>query len=142
MDHDVCSNYGNWNYAAGIGNDPRENRKFNMVKQGMDYDGEGQFVRLWVEELQGIKGGKVHVPWTLSSGELGKAGVELGVTYPKPMVIAPEWNKHSGGKKPNPRGQKGIDFYYKSDSGAAGGGGRGGNSGTGKIPPRKGKRLQ
>jgi len=27
LDHDVCSNYGNWNYAAGIGNDPRENRR-------------------------------------------------------------------------------------------------------------------
>ena len=26
-------NLGNWNYAAGIGNDPRENRKFNMIKQ-------------------------------------------------------------------------------------------------------------
>ena len=51
LDHDVCSNYGNWNYAAGIGNDPRENRKFNMIKQAMDYDGEGKFVRLWVEEL-------------------------------------------------------------------------------------------
>lgn len=38
LDHDVCSNYGNWNYAAGIGNDPREDRKFNMVKQAMDYD--------------------------------------------------------------------------------------------------------
>ena len=23
LDHDVCSNYGNWNYAAGIGNDSR-----------------------------------------------------------------------------------------------------------------------
>ena len=34
LDHDVCSNYGNWNYAAGVGNDPRENRKFNMIKQG------------------------------------------------------------------------------------------------------------
>lgn len=40
LDHDVCSNYGNWNYSAGIGNDPRENRKFNMVKQGLDYDPE------------------------------------------------------------------------------------------------------
>ena len=33
LDHDVYSNYGNWNYAAGIGNDPREGRKFNIVKQ-------------------------------------------------------------------------------------------------------------
>lgn len=38
VDHDVCSNYGNWLYSAGVGNDPRENRKFNMIKQGLDYD--------------------------------------------------------------------------------------------------------
>lgn len=38
IDYDVCSNYGNWLYSAGIGNDPRENRKFNMIKQGLDYD--------------------------------------------------------------------------------------------------------
>jgi deoxyribodipyrimidine photolyase len=38
VDHDVCSNYGNWLYSAGIGNDPREDRKFNVIKQGLDYD--------------------------------------------------------------------------------------------------------
>lgn len=38
VDHDVCSNYGNWLYSAGVGNDPRQDRKFNMVKQGLDYD--------------------------------------------------------------------------------------------------------
>lgn len=38
VDHDVCSNYGNWLYSAGIGNDPRQDRKFNMIKQGLDYD--------------------------------------------------------------------------------------------------------
>jgi len=158
LDHDVCSNYGNWNYAAGIGNDPRENRKFNMIKQGMDYDGEGEFVRLWVEELRGIKGGKVHVPWTLSNGELEKAGVELGATYPKPMVLAPEWNRHAGGKQnasqrgnsgPS-KGQKGINFYFKTDqkSGQADGnqrnssGSGGGNRGRGGKAPLKGGRVQ
>ena len=39
IDHDICSNYGNWLYSAGLGNDPRENRKFNVVKRGLDYDG-------------------------------------------------------------------------------------------------------
>jgi hypothetical protein len=38
IDHDVCSNYGNWVYVAGVGNDPRENRHFNMIKQAFDYD--------------------------------------------------------------------------------------------------------
>lgn len=45
IDHDVCSNYGNWLYSAGIGNDPRENRKFNMIKQALDYDHNVRFKR-------------------------------------------------------------------------------------------------
>lgn len=32
LDYDVFSNYGNWNYLVGVGNDFRENRKFNMIK--------------------------------------------------------------------------------------------------------------
>jgi deoxyribodipyrimidine photo-lyase len=40
IDHDPCSNYGNWNYAAGIGNDPRQDRHFNVVKQGQLVCGE------------------------------------------------------------------------------------------------------
>ena len=56
LDHDVSGNYGNWNYSAGIGNDPRENRKFNMIKQALDYDPDGDFVRMWFPELAGLKG--------------------------------------------------------------------------------------
>lgn len=74
LDHDVTSNYGNWNYSAGIGNDPRENRKFNMVKQALDYDPDGDFVRVWVPELAGVKGAKIHTPWLLPSSELKHAG--------------------------------------------------------------------
>ncbi|CAH1793089.1 unnamed protein product [Owenia fusiformis] len=43
IDHDVCSNYGNWQYSAGIGNDPSQDRKFNVVKQGLDYDPQGEY---------------------------------------------------------------------------------------------------
>jgi len=147
LDHDVCSNYGNWNYAAGVGNDPRENRKFNMIKQGMDYDGDGEFVRLWVPELEGVKGGKVHVPWTLGSKELELAGVELGVTYPNPLVVAPEWNKHARGNQTNKannngenvhsKSQKGINFYFKSEQK----GGQGQKVKGGRTP-LKGGRVQ
>ena len=119
LDHDVCSNYGNWNYAAGIGNDPRENRKFNMIKQAMDYDGEGKFVRLWVEELGEVKGSRVHMPWTLNRAELEKAKLEIGVDYPKPVLVAPEWNRHQGGggggksnQRSNNNGQQKITNFY------------------------------
>lgn len=33
LDYDVGSNWGNWNYVAGVGCDPREGRYFNIVKQ-------------------------------------------------------------------------------------------------------------
>jgi len=113
LDHDVCSNYGNWNYAAGIGNDPRENRKFNMIKQAGDYDKEGDFVRLWVPELGGVAGGKVHTPWLLTTSQLAKAGVELGLTYPRPLLLPPEWSRHAARDNKNTGGQKGINFYFK-----------------------------
>ncbi len=48
IDYDVCSNWGNWNYIAGVGNDPRENRYFNIATQAKKYDEKGEYVRLWV----------------------------------------------------------------------------------------------
>jgi deoxyribodipyrimidine photo-lyase len=28
IDHDPCSNWGNWTYAAGVGSDPRETKQY------------------------------------------------------------------------------------------------------------------
>ncbi|PIK37388.1 putative cryptochrome DASH-like [Apostichopus japonicus] len=130
VDHDVCSNYGNWLYSAGVGNDPRQDRKFNMVKQGLDYDPQGDYIRQWIPELNTIRDGSVHTPWTLSVGALRQSEVSLGETYPNPIVKAPEWNRHSHrnnkggnrgasgggrGKGGHSRGkQRGMDFYFSS----------------------------
>jgi deoxyribodipyrimidine photo-lyase len=48
LDYDVCSNWGNWNYVAGVGNDPREDRYFNIAKQANTYDPKGDYVRQWL----------------------------------------------------------------------------------------------
>jgi len=48
LDYDVCSNYGNWAYLAGVGNDPRENRKFNTERQAKEYDPDGKYVSYWM----------------------------------------------------------------------------------------------
>jgi deoxyribodipyrimidine photo-lyase len=42
IDYDPASNYGNWQYVAGVGNDPRSSRQFNPIKQAKDYDKEGE----------------------------------------------------------------------------------------------------
>lgn len=47
IDYDPCSNYGNWAYIAGVGNDPRPSRKFNTIKQAQDYDPQGAYRKLW-----------------------------------------------------------------------------------------------
>ncbi|CAH0996615.1 Cryptochrome DASH [Emticicia aquatica] len=48
LDYDVCSNWGNWNYIAGVGNDPREDRYFNISRQADMYDKNGTYVNLWL----------------------------------------------------------------------------------------------
>lgn len=47
IDYDVHSNYGNWIYNAGVGNDPRD-RKFNIKRQAELYDGKGEYQKLWL----------------------------------------------------------------------------------------------
>lgn len=48
IDYDVCSNWGNWAYLAGVGNDPRGSRIFNIEKQANDYDKLNQYRNLWL----------------------------------------------------------------------------------------------
>lgn len=48
IDYDVHSNYGNWMYVAGVGNDPRD-RKFNVQLQAERYDTNGTYQRLWLQ---------------------------------------------------------------------------------------------
>lgn len=46
IDYDVHSNWGNWMYNAGVGNDPRD-RKFNINLQAQRYDPKEIFQNLW-----------------------------------------------------------------------------------------------
>jgi deoxyribodipyrimidine photo-lyase len=86
IDYDVCSNWGNWMYVAGVGNDPRENRYFNILKQASNYDKKGDFVRYWIPELAKIPGFDIHQPNTLTKNELKAYSVHLGANYPHPIV--------------------------------------------------------
>lgn len=47
IDFDVASNWGNWQYLAGVGADPRGHRRFDLVKQQRMYDPDGDFVAHW-----------------------------------------------------------------------------------------------
>jgi deoxyribodipyrimidine photo-lyase len=48
IDYDVSNNWGNWMYVAGVGNDPRENRMFNVQKQAQQYDPNEKYRKIWL----------------------------------------------------------------------------------------------
>jgi deoxyribodipyrimidine photo-lyase len=87
VDGDVASNNGGWQWTAGTGTDAQPwFRVFNPVLQGRRFDPDGTYVRRWVPELAGIPGPDVHEPWALPPEVLERAGVRLGVDYPRPIV--------------------------------------------------------
>ncbi|WP_317131648.1 DASH family cryptochrome [Pareuzebyella sediminis] len=49
IDYDVHSNWCNWMYTSGVGNDPRD-RIFNIERQAKIYDPQGRFQNLWLQE--------------------------------------------------------------------------------------------
>ena len=49
IDYDVHSNYGNWMYVSGVGNDPRD-RKFNIKFQAERYDPLNKYQNIWLQK--------------------------------------------------------------------------------------------
>ncbi|MBT1064474.1 DASH family cryptochrome [Bowmanella sp. Y26] len=47
LDYDVAVNWGNWQYIAGVGADPRGGRRFDLEKQTRLYDPDGRYIRRW-----------------------------------------------------------------------------------------------
>ena len=47
VDFDLGSNWGNWQYLAGVGADPRGHRQFDLNKQTQIYDPKQQFINRW-----------------------------------------------------------------------------------------------
>jgi deoxyribodipyrimidine photo-lyase len=87
VDADPGSNPANWQWVAGCGADAAPYfRVFNPVLQGEKFDPDGIYVRRWVPELAHLANGVIHQPWNAKPSELAISGVELGNTYPEPII--------------------------------------------------------
>ena len=91
IDYDPCSNYGNWIYLAGVGNDLRDDRYFNIISQAKRYDPKGDYVKLWLPELADLPNDKVHQPDTLSDQEQQEHHFRIGADYPRAMINTHRW---------------------------------------------------
>ena len=61
-------------------------RIYNPVKQSLDQDPDGAFIRRWVGELAAVPTPWIHQPWTLSRGQQDQLGCVIGRDYPEPIV--------------------------------------------------------
>lgn len=52
IDYDPSSNWLNWAYVAGVGNDPRDDRYFNIQSQVRKYDPLGAYSSLWTGSIE------------------------------------------------------------------------------------------
>lgn len=87
VDADLATNSFNWQWVAGTGADAAPYfRIFNPILQGEKYDPEGKYVRKWVPEIALLPNNFIHKPWLASEDLLKKCKIELGVTYPEPIV--------------------------------------------------------
>jgi len=85
IDYDVASNWGNWAYQAGVGNDSRDGF-FNVLSQAERYDADAEYVRTWLTELQALPAEYAHRPWRMDADEESSYNVVLGVDYPEAMI--------------------------------------------------------
>ncbi len=96
VDADLANNAASWQWIAGSGADAAPYfRIFNPVTQGEKFDGNGEYVRRFVPELSKLPNKYLHKPWEAPPDILKKAGVELGKTYPKPIVDHDEARKRA-----------------------------------------------
>ncbi len=86
VDYDPCSNYGNWNYVAGVGSDPREDRYFNISLQAKKYDPEGKYMRHWLPELKDAPLEFLFNPFKVDPGDYNHDQI-----YPNPCVDIKHW---------------------------------------------------
>lgn len=86
IDYDAASNYGNWAYQAGVGNDARQFRYFNIEKQSLDYDPNGNYVRHWLNGLKNLPNSKALFPYKLLEEDCKNYSFNLKQHYFEPMI--------------------------------------------------------
>ncbi|MGF9852838.1 deoxyribodipyrimidine photo-lyase [Bacillus paramobilis] len=87
LDADIANNTMGWQWVAGSGADASPYfRIFNPITQGEKFDKDGEYIRKWVPELRDMPNKYIHKPWEAPEHILQEANIQLGHTYPLPIV--------------------------------------------------------
>ena len=87
VDADLANNTLGWQWTAGCGADAAPYyRIFNPILQTERFDPDRAYLRRWLPELARLPNQWIHRPWAAPPAVLQHASVELGDTYPLPIV--------------------------------------------------------
>jgi deoxyribodipyrimidine photo-lyase len=87
VDADLAQNTLGWQWTAGSGADAAPFfRVFNPITQGEKFDLRGEYVRKWCPELSKLPDKWIHCPWQAPRHVLASAELELGRSYPEPVM--------------------------------------------------------
>jgi len=82
-DHDTANDNGGWQWAASTGTDAQPYfRIFNPMTQGERYDPDGEYVRRYVPEFEGVPGEQIHQWHELTPTQRRRTAPD----YPAPIV--------------------------------------------------------
>ncbi len=96
VDADRANNALNWQWVSGCGVDAAPYfRIFNPVAQSRRFDPDGAYLRKWIPELRALAAPLIHEPWTAAAPVLAAAGIRLGESYPRPIVLHSEARKRA-----------------------------------------------
>lgn len=61
-------------------------RIYNPVKQSLEQDPDGRFIRAWIPELRQVPNAWIHTPWKMPEEVQTTSGCLIGLDYPAPLV--------------------------------------------------------
>jgi len=91
LDADLECDALGWQYCAGCLTDGHDfSELMDLESEAKRFDPKGNYVRRWLPVLARLPNAYIHKPWAAPAEILAGAGVELGASYPWPVVLEEE----------------------------------------------------